>query len=368
MKFNRNSVSAILLSVMLSVVISTSTVYAEPDDNDEPESSYSTEEQDSQENSEEASVMEEPEEPSYESSYYTDDDEISYNESSDESSYDNDSYTEESSYSDYYSNEESSEYEYYEEPSYESEDPYYAESSYYEEYSYTESYYYDGESNIYYEETSFFTDTEPEETSFESMDEPSLQSLSSSEIESSIESSVLTSEDWKKFQESVTPKTSQTTKTSTVTPKETAIDDNNAGDFDTIKNSKDEKNDAWIYLIAGIALILVGAGIITAIIIYNIKAKKRELSHDEEKSTNENDPHDNKEKTNNEVPVENNEEYADLNEFADNTPSPSAEAFKAIRAAKKIDMSSTKKDKTKDFADTLDTPLDLNKKKQNVNK
>ena len=42
MKFNRNSVSAILLSVMLSVVISTSTVYAEPDDNDEPESSYST--------------------------------------------------------------------------------------------------------------------------------------------------------------------------------------------------------------------------------------------------------------------------------------------------------------------------------------
>ena len=245
---------ALLSGTILSAAVSVhaedeSEIYEEPESSvyeeiSEPEPSYEEPE---------SSVYEEISEPEYS---YEEESSNEYEES--EISYEEPSYEDESSY---------------EEPEESVESVDYYESSYYEEYYEEESeisyvyeyesstydpYYYNEDSAYYGEETSFFATGEESPESYESSEEKS--------SEMSIDDTNLTSKDWDEIQKQMDSQKQN---------KSSAYSEGH--EFDDIKNNKDDgkgQNDSWIYLATGIPLILIGLGIITAVVVFNIKAKK----------------------------------------------------------------------------------------------
>lgn len=206
-------------------------------------------------------VVSAEEEPAYEP-------ETSYEETYEEPSYEEEpSYDEEPSYYEEPSYDE--EPSYYEEPSYDEEPGYHEESSYYEESyeepsyeeSYEESYYYEES----YEEPSYY-EPDSQETEFFEQSETQEPSINESAAESSMENSLLTSEDWENMQKSMNSTAGTTSNAAS-----------RSQDFAEIKDHKDDgtsKNNTWIYLALGLPLILVGAGLIAGVIIFNIKASR----------------------------------------------------------------------------------------------
>ena len=223
----------------------------------------------------------------------------------------------------------------YEEPSY--EEPSYEEPSY-EEPSYEESSYYQEESSYYYEESSY-DEPDYEETSFFNQTETPEPSINDSVGESSIENSLLTSEDWNNMQKSMS--SSEVKKSNSSSANQ---------DFADIKEHKDDgksNNDTWIYLALGLPLIIVGIGLIAGVIIFNIKANRNnELT---ETSEYDNTPPVNEEPLQTQVPptVENNTE-----DNIDDEPVFSKDAFLAAKAARKSNNS-----EDSDKFDTLDNPI-----------
>ncbi|MDD6488908.1 MAG: hypothetical protein PUG48_03705 [Clostridia bacterium] len=101
--------------------------------------------------------------------------------------------------------------------------------------------------------------------------EPSTVSAESSQVSlSSIDTSELTSEDWKKVEENL----NSTFHTSTDKNSSTSTTDD--GDFKSIKDNPDtsnDSNDTWIYLLIGLVLITVGVAAIVFVIATTVHTK-----------------------------------------------------------------------------------------------
>lgn len=345
MKITRTA-AALLTGMLISaaVLLPTAAVSAAPDDDtpDEPGTAYS-------ENQDEEPTYEDPEpELSYEEP------EPSYEEPEPEYSYEEPEYSYEEPEPSYEEPEPSYEEPEpsYEEPEYSYEEP---EYSYEEpEYSYEEpSYYYYEDSSIYGEENSSFWGTEEQSD----IAEPSLTSQTST-AESSMENSVLTSEDWKELQKSMAPESGSSGGTSS----KSATGSGGSSDFDKIKSDKSRMNDAWLYLAIGIPLIALGAGLIAAVVIVNKRANRQLLPDGAETDGIE---------TDSKTPAENNtdktetkeNEYTEINPFKpsdDEKMIPSADAFRAVKEARAAKISA-KAEKANELADTLEKPLIIKK-------
>lgn len=141
-------------------------------------------------------------------------------------------YSPETEYSEAYETEPETDYNYYYEPENEPEYSYYYETTDENEYYYTPS-----------------TDSRTDATDISN--------------EAPVDTSEMTDDDWKKLQESLTSKPSN--------------NNDDAKNFAAIKENRDDgngKNDVWIYLALGIPLIFLGAGLIAAVVIINIRAKR----------------------------------------------------------------------------------------------
>lgn len=166
-----------------------------------------------------------------------------------ESSFTESSFVQESY--DYESEQQSSFFQYYE---YENNPPedYYIQNYY--------SYYAQDSINDY-NDWYYSQSPEPEE----SIDESSFPQ----DFENSVDTNELTSQDWENLRKGQT----QTSKKETSSLKLSSQNSN--GEFAEIKETESTSNDVWQYLIAGIALIILGAALLTAIIIINLKEKKK---------------------------------------------------------------------------------------------
>lgn len=274
-KHNRKF-SSILAFAISGIVLSCTafTAFAEPPDEDYPPSDepYYTDD----ENYEESQYQDE-----YDYNYDNDNDEPEY---PDESYYPEEStdYTEES----YYYDEESTDYT----QNSEIAEPYYENYENYES-SYSESsndtsqynYYYPLPQTIYesyYQEDDYIqnydeyyaedgNDDYYDIYAAESKSPASPPSEHSQFIsDNSVDTTELTSEDWE------TLKNGGLENSGSNGFKLTS-DGSEGNDFASIKEHEESSNDAWQYLVFGITLIVLGAGIISAIIITTIKAKKR---------------------------------------------------------------------------------------------
>ena len=214
------------------------------------------------------------------------------------------------------------------------------------------------------------------ETESSRITEPSVSSKAST-AESSMENSILTSEDWKKMQSSLAPESSASGSSN----KKAETGSGATGEFDKIKSDKSKQNDAWVYLAIGIPLIVLGAGLVAAVIIVNTRANKKlkegrddddEVKTDEIK-TDEGETDENnieEDKPVEEQPAAAEDDSIDLID-ADNAEEPetaapepektevSAISLDAFRAAKESRSfkNSEKLKKGNDLDDTLDSPV-----------
>ena len=195
----------------------------------------------------------------------------------------------------------------YEDPNY--EDPGYEDPNYedpgYEEPSYTENSYYDDSTD----EPSTDTPSEPSDTS--------------------VDTTELTSDDWENLENQLA---------SDVSTNANKNNKNSTGEFDSIKDSESKENDAWIFLVIGLPLLLLGLAGVAFIVFYNIKVKKSEIKSPER------------------APIRT--KHAD--EADEASQLPSKEAFEAVKAARKNKNPEKSMSRAQsDLENTLDKPLKI---------
>ncbi len=152
-------------------------------------------------------------------------------------------------------------------------DPVYEEESQWDTDEQEESVTYEPESTEEYTEESYNYEEERQGQYYE-YEEPvygevsenkSVTDIIESSAEVSVDTSELTATDWETLQKNLNNSTPATA---------------DAKDFSAIKNSKDDGsgvNDSWLYLAIGIPLIVLGAGLIAAVIIINIRAGRKKI-------------------------------------------------------------------------------------------
>lgn len=300
---NRRKAVRLLSAAMLACVLAISAAplaFAEPDDE-----TY-TEEPTYEEPTYEEPTYEEPtyEEPTYDEPTY---DEPTYDEPTyDEPTYDEPSYDEPA----------------YDEPSY--DEPTYDEptgdESTYNEPAYDEPTYDEPEySQVYTPETTFENEWTYDNTWDASYTLDQDNATSELDTDISVDTSELTKSDWDEMKKALDQKMNSTGNSA----------NQDAMAFSEVKKNRDDgtsQNDVWMFLAAGIPLIVVGAGLITTVIVMQIRASR--LRKADETILLHTAP------------------------AAKSTVQPKADAAQTKAAAKK-----------KDLGETLSEPLDLGGKK-----
>lgn len=246
---NRRKAVRLLSAAMLACVLALGAAplaFAEPDDE-----TY-TEEPTYEEPTYEEPTYEEPtyEEPTYEEPTY---EESTYEEpTTEEPTYEEPTY-EEPTYE-----EPTTEEPTYEEPTY--EDPGTEEPAY-EEPAYTEP-----EHPEYYTPETTFDDTGSYENTWDqsyTLDQDNATSELSTDV--SVDTSELTKSDWDELQKALTKKNETVSQSANLDAKA----------FAEVKKNRDDgssHNDVWIFLVTGIPLLVVGAALITTVIVIQVRA------------------------------------------------------------------------------------------------
>ena len=274
-----------------------------------------------------------------------------YSDTEDSGETDTESYEESSAYY-----EESSEYEdssYYEEsseawsePESDTWTPDYNDDTDDGEFSYIDEYDYENTSSE--EET-----TEESSSGSEGSGEEESSRASKVPKEHSVDTSEMTSKDWKDVQENMTSSDGGSSsggesKSSKVLP--LSQGQNSGGsEFDDLKDAAEGGNDAWIFLAVGIPLIVLGAGLIALVIYINIKKpgdKKNDPGNRNDKGKKRNNKKGNR---------------SSGRSGAEQPPRRAAEGSAGKEQGRYAQVSPDGKDKKlpRDLVDTLDKPLDF---------
>ncbi len=197
-------------------------------------------------------------------------------------------------------------------------------------------YYHNDNDEYYYDDVAQEEASQNEESAEESSDlfDPD---------EVSVDTQELTSKDWEKIKDDLNSQQEQSGESSSaaVKPGTQTSSGRSGSDFGTLKDksTKDDVNDAWIYLAIGLPLVLAGAGIITIVIIVNTKARKKESAQQTIDEHTASDP------------------LALDSEKVISKPKRTAFGAKHVAAGK----AQNKEGLQKDLVDTLDDPKDFDK-------